>query len=208
METISVTKALVELKTLEKRITKQLEHLQPVAIMTGTRLETGIPDEKTYEKRVKAAYQSLTALVERKRRIKAAVVKSNAETEVLIAGERMSVAEAIERKGSIDLEKAIRGNLALKYAEKVKKIEKHNAEVQTQLFRLLQATYAKPESEISKEDYDRIAVPFQQNNEARLLDPLGLKQRLQAVEDQIDRFEAEVDVALSESNARTEITLP
>lgn len=205
METISVSRALVELKTLEKRIEKTLHNLQPVTVMTGTRFEAGISGREDFEKSVASSYQSLMALVERKRRIKSAVVKSNATTTVTVAGETMTVAEAIERKNSIGIEKNIRANLAAKYSENVRKVETHNAQIHNQLLQLLQATYSKSEAEISAEDYDKVANPFMENNEAKLFDPLDMEKKLQALEEKIDMFESEVDIALTESNARTEI---
>lgn len=105
MENISVSRALVELKTLEKRIEKTLNDLQPVTVMIGTRFEAGISGREEFEKNVTSSYQSLMALVARKRKIKSAVVKSNATTTVNVSGEIMTVAEAIERKNSIGIEK-------------------------------------------------------------------------------------------------------
>ncbi len=207
MEKISITRALVELKTLEKRIFKTLRNLQPVTVLTGNKPEAGITGKEDFEKTVKASYQSLTALIERKRKIKSAVVRSNAVTEISVAGERMTVAEAIERKNSIEIDKNIRKDLATKYSEKIRTIEKHNNNIQNQLFRLLEATYSKPEAEIAQEDYDRIAVPFKENNEAQLLDPLDIKNTLLEMEKRIDLFESEVDIALTESNSRTEIEI-
>ncbi|MCP4353108.1 MAG: hypothetical protein GY795_47260 [Desulfobacterales bacterium] len=207
MDKMSIARALVELKTLDKRIEKTLQNLKPVMVMTGSKLEPGISSREEFEKSVGSLYQSLTALVERKRKIKSAVVRSNAVTMVTVAGDKMTVAEAIERKNSIGIEKNIRKNLAGKYSEQVKKAENHNGQIQKQLFQLLQATYSKPETEISKDDYDRIATPFRENNEAKLVDPLGIEKELQSIEEKIDAFEAEVDITLTESNARTEIEI-
>ncbi|WP_028580489.1 hypothetical protein [Desulfogranum japonicum] len=207
MNKISITRALVELKTLDKRIQKILENLEPVTILTGSKMEVGIKSKEDFEKNTKSSYQSLTDLIERKRKIKSAVVKSNATTEIYVANEKMTVAEAIERKSSIETEKNIRKCLAEKYFKKIKQVENHNANIKSQLFKLLQATYSKPETEISKDDYDRIAVPFKENNEAKLIDPLEIKNKLQSIEEQIDIFESEVDIALTESNSRTEIEI-
>ncbi|OQX21723.1 MAG: hypothetical protein BWK80_32505 [Desulfobacteraceae bacterium IS3] len=205
MENISVSRALVELKTLEKRIEKTLNDLQPVTVMIGTRLEAGISDREEFEKSVTSSYQSLMALVARKRKIKSAVVKSNAMTTVNVSGEIMTVAEAIERKNSIGIEKNIRKHLAAKYSENINKIENHNGQIHNQLLQLLKATYSKSETEISAEDYDKISKPFRENNEAKLLDPLEIEKKMRALEEKIDMFESEVDIALTESNARTEI---
>lgn len=205
MENISVSRALVELKTLEKRIEKTLNDLQPVTVMIGTRFEAGISGREEFEKNVTSSYQSLMALVARKRKIKSAVVKSNATTTVNVSGEIMTVAEAIERKNSIGIEKNIRKDLAAKYSENISKIENHNGQIHNQLLQLLKATYSKSETEISAEDYEKISKPFRENNEAKLVDPLEIEKKLRALEEKIDMFESEVDIALTESNARTEI---
>ncbi len=208
MPNISVARALIELKTLEKRIHKTIENLEPVALMLGQRPEDGLQDRKSFEKAAQAQYQKIQDLIQHRRRIKNAVVLSNATTHVTVAGEKMTVAEAIERKSSITLEKHLRGELWKKYGDKVTAMEEHNQKVDRQLFQLLQATYAKPETEISKEDYDKIADPFRSNNQATLIDPLALKATTFALEAHIESFETEVDIALTESNARTEINVP
>lgn len=208
MSKMSVSRALVELKTLEKRIHKALEQLEPVGLMLGQRPESGIQDRQTFEKSAKAAYQQVQDLIRRRRQVKNALVLSNATTQVQIAGEKMTVAEAIERKGAIALEKELKNTLWKKYSEKASQLEEHNQKVQRQLFQLLQATYAKPEHELKAEDHDTIATPFKDNNLATWIDPLQLKATVFALEAQIDAFEAEVDIALTESNARTEIEVP
>lgn len=205
---MSVARALIELKTLEKRIEKAIQNLKPVGLMLGQRPEDGIQDRKQFEQEAKAAYQQIQALIQRRRQIKQAVILSNASTEVLVAAEKMTVAEAIERKGSIALEKQLRTDLWRKYSEKLTALEEHNHKIERQLFQLLQATYAKPESEVSQEDYQKIAQPFKQNNEASLIDPLNLKVMAFQLEAAIDAFESEVDIALTESNARTLIEVP
>jgi RNase P subunit RPR2 len=123
---ISIARALIELKTLEKRIEKKLNEIEPVTILTGNTLESGITSKEAFEKSVKASYQSLIGLIEHKRKLKAAIVKSNAVTVVEVAGEKMTVAEAIERKSSIEIEKNIKRTLSKKYTEKLKTVENHN----------------------------------------------------------------------------------
>lgn len=208
MSKISVARALIEIKTLEKRIEKAIENLQPLGLMLGQKPEASIQSREAFESSARSAFQQIQDLLKRRRAIKNAVVLSNATTVVDIAGEKMTVAEAIERKRSIALEKHFKSNMWLKHSEKVTELENHNQKIERQLFQLLQATYAKPESEVSAEDYDKIAVPFKANNEASLIDPLHLKSTLHELEREIDAFESEVDIALTESNARTEIELP
>jgi hypothetical protein len=207
MSKMSVSRALVELKTLEKRINKTIENLNPIGLMLGQSPESGIQSKQEFEKSARAGYQQVNDLIKRRRQIKNAIVQSNASVQVQIAGEKMTVAEAIERKASITLEKELKNNLWKKFSEKSAQLEEHNQKVNRQLFQLLQATYAKPEHEVKAEDHDTIAIPFKENNLATLIDPLQLKATLFALEAQIDAFEAEVDIALTESNARHEISV-
>ena len=57
------------------------------------------------------------------------------------------------------------------------------------------------------DEYDAVAKPFLLNNEAKIVDPLDVKKLIETLEDGINAFEQEVDIALTESNARTEIEI-
>ncbi len=206
-ETLSITKALVELKTLAKRIEKKTLELDPVAVLKGEKLPERIKSRRDFEEKARADYQSILDLNTRRARIKSAIAQANALTRVSIAGESLTVAEAIERKSSIAFEKALQSSLAAKLEEGVGTVERYNATLKLQLLKLLEATYSKSEAQISKEDHDKVALPFFKNNEARLMDPLGAKEVHEKLDEKILAFEAEVDVALAESNARTDITL-
>lgn len=208
MSKISLSRALVELKTLDKRIQKAIDQLEPLGLMIGKNPESSIQNRQEFEKSARSGFQQVKDLIARRRLIKNAIVLSNANTQVEIAGEKMCVAEAIERKASITLEKELKNELWQKFTAKQTQLEEHNQKVMRQLFQLLQATYAKPEHELKVEDHDILALPFKENNLATLIDPLQLKATLFELEAKIDAFEAEVDIALTESNARTEIELP
>lgn len=206
-ETISLTRALVELKMIDKKLQAKTLKLLPVAIMKGGRLPEEIKSKAEFDNKVKADYQSIRDLTKRRRNIKSALVNANATTRVKIADEEMTIAEAIERKASIDYEKNLLRNLAQKYSQSLDKIEEDNRAMKGQLLKLLEATYSKSETELGKDDYNKVATPFKENNESSLLDPLGIKAEMDKLEQTIHDFETEVDVVISEANARTEITI-
>lgn len=54
-------------------------------------------DIKEYEKQMQASYDKATSLIKYRNRIKVLVAESNATTEVIIDGDKMTIAEAIER---------------------------------------------------------------------------------------------------------------
>ena len=206
-ETLSITKALVELKTLNKRIDKKIAQLDPIAVSTGDKLPERIKSHEDFIDKAKADFQSIQDLIARRAKIKSAVVQSNALTKVTIAGATLTVAEAIERKSSIESEKSLQRQLAARFTEGIDQVENFNQSLKGQLLKLLEATYSKSEAQISKDDHDKVAIPFFKNNEAKIIDPLDAKKLQETLDDKISAFEDEVDVALSESNARTDITL-
>lgn len=207
MDKMTVARALVELKTLTIRIDKLIQELEPVSISKGGKLDSNVRNVDEYKASVLSSYQKLMDLIKRKRKIKAAIVCSNALTKVKIGSVEMTVAEAIERKVSINSDKGIKKHLSMKLVEASKKIISHNEQMQKQLLQLLNATYSKSETEVSKDDHDKIAIPFKANNEAILIDPLDIKKKISELDEEIDMFESEVDIALTESNATTIIEL-
>lgn len=206
-ETLTLTKALVELKLLTKRIEKRLESLEPVAMKKGTKFETAVKSQADFERDARATWQALNDLMTRRRKIKTALVMANATTTVEIAGETMTIAEAIEKKNMLDTEQDIVQHMRAKLVEAQNKVDRHNREMEVKLMKLLEATYAKKETQVSKDDYDRIAIPFLESNEGKLVDPLNCEKTAVKMEDRFSDFFAEVDVCLSIANATTEITI-
>ena len=204
-DTITLTRALVELKTLEKRIRKKLSTLDVVAVKVGTKLPARLKSEDEYSRDVKAAYQSIQDMTRRKERIKNALVLANAKTEVTVAGNKMTIAEAIERKTQVELEKDMIKKLRLKLAKAEKEADTHNELMKERLQKLLESTYGKRDTQVTGDDYERIRKPFMENNEAKLVDPLGLNARMKKLEEQIGKFADDVDVSLSIANATTTI---
>ncbi|KAA8497249.1 hypothetical protein FVE85_0978 [Porphyridium purpureum] len=200
----TVARALVQMKMIGKRVEKQVQEFEPVCIQTGAKLEQSMQNKslEQFQKETKADWQSLMDLLELKRKLKCAVVLSNATTSVEVAGTTYTVAEVIERKAQIELEREMVRNLREKYARKLRQVESKNTEMEAKMMKLLEATYAKRESQLNKEDYERITGPFLENNESKLIDPISIDAKLQEFEKRIEEFEAECDVTLSISNAR------
>ena len=78
------------------------------------------------ESRAKADYQSIEALIKRRNAIKSAIVVSNATTKIEVAGVKMTVAEAIERKTSISYDIQLLDKLKEVYADLVGEAENVN----------------------------------------------------------------------------------
>lgn len=200
MAKISVTRALAQIKSLNDRIEKGI--VTPfVTYVVGGKHATG-KQVVDIEVQLKASLQSVKDLIEARKQLKSAVVRSNSTTVVKIADKEFTVAEAIERKGSIALEQRLLHQLKGQQQQVQAKVEKDNVEMTRRLDALLLTAVGKDRS-VSKEEQEAISAPFRAQNEAKALDPSDISKTIEVLEKDIDAFLLEVDYALSEVNATT-----
>lgn len=197
MSEITITRALVELKTLEDRITKA---------MRACKLITFKVREEDREKLTPHNYQKVVDLIAHRKRLKAAIVQSNAVTRVQVAEENYTVAEAIERKRSINFERSLLQTMKQQLADTKQKVASWNTRVEQKLDRLLEVEFGK-DVKSNVENVQKISESYMKNNKAEVVDPLRLEEKIEKLENEITRFNAEVDLVLSESNAVTRITV-
>ncbi len=203
---ISVTRGLAELKLLEKRIETNVSQSTFVAVQLGDKPLTGYKSLEEFQTRAQASLQTVNDLITRRQRIKAAIVVSNATTLVRVGMETMTVAEAIERKQSIQHEKVLLTKMVNQHELALREITKENQKVQERLDRLVEASLGG-DVKVKDDQYESIAAPFLKKNEAKLVDPLSLRDKIDALQGKISEFEAEVDFVLSTSNAITMIEI-
>ena len=203
---ISITEALKELKLYDQKITKALSSASFIGAKKKSDDKVGVFKTENFIKNAKSGYQSVTDLIRNRAKIKAAVVQSNAVTKVEIAGETYTVAEAIERKSSIQYEKYLLTGMKSAWKVATDKVSKENARVDAQVDKMLETFLGKDsDKKVSESDLSAISDPYREKNEWELIDPLDLFTKIGELEDEIDCFEADVDVRLSVSNSVTYI---
>lgn len=101
---ISVSHALVKLKLLDKQIDKIISNFKCTDVLIGKKLRNNKPIQD-FEKDVKEEFQKLHDIISYRSKLKFAIVKSNANTEVCINNDILTVAEAIETKSFIKIKK-------------------------------------------------------------------------------------------------------
>lgn len=202
MTQISITRALAQVKGLNDRI-QRATNAAFVTTLTGGKHQSGVSvDEAT--RTLQANLQSVTSLIAQRSALKSAIVKSNAIATVTINDVVMTVAEAIERKGSIQLEQILLGELRKQLAQATQQVERANVTVQQRLDQLIQSTVTK-DRKVDEAEVAAIRDPFLKGNEAKLLDSNGLQAVIDKLQASIDGFVTEVDYVLSEVNATTKI---
>lgn len=202
--TMSITRALSELTLLDKKIEKAIQKTDFVAKSVGAKAVKGFKTNDEYVNSVKEAYQSVQDLIKRRHSIKSAIVKSNAVKEVEIAGVKMTVAEAIERKTSIKYEQQLLRKLNNDFHHTNDAVEDENERVKGRLDKILEQSFSK-DGKVKEEDSAVISKPFLEANEVKLIDPINARTEIDKLDESIEQFLKEVDYSLSEVNTITQI---
>ena len=208
MANISITRALATLKSIDAKIVKQTERLDTVAVTDGQgdfrKLVGKLGTIADFSAKAETQIQSLTDMLNTRDALKAAIIQSNAVTKITIGGKEVTVAQAIEQKRSI----VLRQNLLAKVKSQVNLgnalLVKRTAEFEGGLSVKLDTLLGRDRA-TKGEDVEGITKPLRERGEPSLLDPVGMVAYSEKLDTEIDDFLTEVDFALSESNARTEV---
>ena len=208
MRKISITEALNELKLYDSKINKAIANAKLASAAKKSSDKVGVVKKDEFEERAKASYQSVTDLIANRNVLKSAIVKSNAVTEVTINGKTMTVAEAIERKNSIDYDVTLLNEMKKQYVTATDTVNKENKKVDNKVDELLSTLIGKDsDKKISREDQEAIERPYREKNEYEFIDPIGIYNKMLELEADIDGFNSEVDTRLVLSNATTFIEI-
>lgn len=216
METITLHRALSELKIIGSRIEKQISELVPLGMyQRGKLVNAGIggyiPSTlEEFEASAKSKLQSINDLIERRNTIKKAVISKNSIVEMKVSGNRMTIADAINFKQILVYKKMLIQNLVAKQNGIISAFNRSNEVMERNLQTVLEASFGGKDNVKAKKDtpdIETITSSFRQVNELILSDPLELNKIIEQIEKEISDFETEVDAKLSEINAVTTIDI-
>ncbi len=204
METMSVQRGLMELKTLGNRITRATQ--QPfVSFYVGDKgAPQGFKTPDEFSSYAQGRFDSATDLIKRRNAIKAAIIQSNAVTKVTVAGKSMTVAEAIDRKDSIVHEKVLLQQLQSQFSEITRRVAAQQQVLDARIDKVLEEEGGK-DRKVDDADHARIVKNAESRYKPNLVDPIGIRKVIEQMEEDISSFELDVDASLSEINARTDI---
>lgn len=213
-ERMLVTQALDERDLLVKKINDKIAKASFVDTIKPN-------EEKVFEKRVsreefakeaEAAYQQIMDLIERFQKIDAAIVASNAKTEIKTSYGTFTVAGAISLRARLrgggsydndaDFEGTLQYHLKRAYEEKVSFCSLKNTQLQNtaegmRLSILGKDTKAKDDKPLGVVD------AYVKENTTELVDPLDVKKKIDALEEKRNTLLAELDTQIKVSNATT-----
>lgn len=207
---MSVTRALATLTKVEEKIQKRIEALNTIHIAKGTDANRQIPGSiqsvEDFEKSAQADFQGVQDLLAVRDDLKAKVVQSNAVTKVEIAGESMTVAQAIERKRTIVFKELLLGKLKSQYNHAQVRLNRDTQEFEAKL-EAARAPYVQRDKAPDAAQLAVVEAPVRSMGTPSIVDPLCLADRIRSLEAEIEDFKSNVDFVLSESNARTEVEI-
>lgn len=206
-ESMSIHRALAELKLIDNRISKGIEQMVPVGSVQGDRLVNGVYTEKDFVSKAKSDLQSVQDLIKRKIEIKSAIVKANGSTKVKIGGKKMTIADAISFKNIIELKKSLVSRVVSVNTSAIANTERNNSTAETNALGLAKAALGKDNIKLGDDDVNNVTESYLKTNTFTLVDPLKSADLAKELQNEIDEFEAEVDATLSEINAITIINI-
>lgn len=203
MGKMTIHRALAELKLIDARIEKAIEAMEPTGLTQSGRLVNQVYKREEFEESARAKFQSVNDLIERKTKIKSAIVRANGVTLVTINEKNMTIADAINFKYVVEYKKKLINTLEKRHRSMVAKMEMTNKQVEDNALKLAEAALQKDNVKISDGDAVAITGPYIEKNQFHLIDPLKVEELVGKLRNEVNAFESEVDAVLSEINAVT-----
>ena len=208
-ETMTIHKGLAELKILDGRIKKEIQNGSYCAANKHSNEKINGITIEDFRKTVQGTYDKVTDLINRRKAIKKAIVLSNAKTTVKIADTEYTVAEAIEMKNhGIEFETMLINVMDMQYKQAQAEVNRQNGNnLEERADQYVTAIYGQKEGKTNSADIDKVRKDFLEANSYEIVDPINVQDKVDALRQKIDAFMADVDSALSVSNALTKITI-
>ena len=206
---ITLSKALSKIKVLNSRIEKEITSGTFASYKQRSSETVAGLSLDEFNKLAKASYDRINSLIDERNRLKSALIKANAETNLSepINGIVYTIAEAIERKNSIGIEKSFLTKLRTNFNKSAALVESYNSRIDSELDGIIRTTFSSDNGSIDTEGIETFSKNFRDNRSYDIVNPLDLGNVISKMEDEIEIFETEIDSALSEINAITRITI-
>ena len=210
-EKMTIHKALAELKTMDDRIAKAIRETHYVLAVKHSAEKINGMTVSNFKDKMRSGYQNVTDLIARRDAMKRAVVLSNAATKVKIGNNEYTVAEAIEMKNhGMEFKSDLLRQMNSAYTAAQNELVRNSGETLEKKSEqyVLAVIAAQPKDSKMSVDSEAMKIMRQtyiDNNTYDLVDPMDIVKVMEKLDTEINEFNAEVDAALSVSNALTVI---
>lgn len=208
-EKMTITKALSELKLLDKRISDEICDAKFCAANKHFQRTLDGKPVDTVKKEMQSAYDKITALIDRRNAIKKALPLANATTLVTIGEQKMTVAEAIYFKTQgIENDKLLLSAMSEQYNRTLNILNQNNGDkLSKECEQFITNTFGTKETRTDTAEIDKMRQSYINDNTYDIVEGINVKETIEKLKNKIDKFEAEVDAAITVANATTEIEI-
>lgn len=194
-----VTQALDERDLLVKKITDKISKASFVDTMKPNeeKVYAKRTGKEEYAKEAEAAYQQIMDLIERFQKIDAAIVYSNANTEVHTSYGTFTVAGAISLRnrlrgtgsydGDADFEGILQRKMENEYNERIRFCEMKNSQLQSTAEEMRLSILGR-DSKVRDDKPLGVVEAYVKENTTELVDPLDAKKKLTMLEESVIYF--------------------
>lgn len=208
-ETMTIHRGLAEINVLEDRISK----LTREAIFCGAAKQSmkkmnGVSIEE-YKANGQSSLDKIKDLIARLNAIKRAISESNAVTHRMVCGKDYTIAQIIwMNQHGIDFLSDLLNQMERQYSNAISTIERTNANLSDRADDfVIRSNNPADKDGMSPEAIRDMRDGYIERETMILIDGIDIKKTKDDLADEINKFKAEVDAVLSESNATTEITI-
>lgn len=210
-EKMTIHKALAELKTMDDRITKAIRNTTYVMAVKHSAEKINGVKINDFKDNMKSGYQKVEDLMARREAMKRAVVLSNATTKVKVGDKEMTVAEAIEMKNhGMEFRSMLLRQINSAYISAQNELTRNSGDIleknaEQYVLSVIAAQPKDSKMSVDSEAMKTLRKTYIENNTYDLIDPMNIAKIIEDLDAKINEFNAEVDAALSVSNALTVI---
>lgn len=208
-EQMTVHKALAELKVIDSRINNAIRSGTFVVANKHSNDKIHGVTINEFKNSMKSDFQKVSDLIARRNAIKKAVVASNAVTKVKVGDTEYTVATAIEMKNhGMEFKNTFKKCLESQYAVAKNELDKNSGgplekRAENYVLSVIQAQPKDSKMAVDSEAMKNLRAQYIKDNTYDIIDPIGVKDAIEQLDNEISSFITEVDAALSVSNALT-----
>lgn len=201
---ITLTRALAEVKLLDKKINSKTSKLRVVDVQEANETIDGLP-KGDYAKNVAFELQALNDLIIQKTKLKSKIMQANATTKLNIGDVEYTILEAIQMKTDINYNIAITKTINSQLSEVKSRVDYNNENLEDNIQQTINAKASSNSS--SKTFASDIRESMEKIAKVSVGNGVEMLKVLEKRTDAEELFLHNVDFALSEINSTTFIEL-
>ena len=167
-------------------------------------------------KNIEAQYQKVLALISNYERLKKAILRSNAGITdttpvqtVTVCGKQYTMAELIDvsdnvygnNKHTDALKSSLLQRMKQAYSNAVRKVEAQHDKVEQNFQDYIAKVSSNEKQSLTAADIQKRSEVWHEDGDYRLIDPLNLKDKIDKLQAELEKFKQECDATMSEQNA-------